>query len=68
MGLRIDKIIPHTEIKDPFYVKCAVCNGIFENWVGSTPCCGSIAYLCDSQGKDIEGDEHSIVLITNFTK
>lgn len=26
-------------------VECAVCTKRYENWIGSTPCCGSIAYL-----------------------
>lgn len=34
-----------------FIVECAVCHQHYENWVGSTPCCGSIAYVLDENGK-----------------
>jgi hypothetical protein len=27
-----------------FTVECNVCKQQYDNWVGSTPCCGSIAY------------------------
>ena len=30
-----------------FIVECAVCKHHLTNWVGSTPCCGSIAYVVD---------------------
>jgi hypothetical protein len=30
-----------------FKVECNVCGTRYYNWVGSTPCCGSIAYLVD---------------------
>ncbi len=42
--------------KVEFTVQCAVCRQYYDNWVGSTPCCGSIAYLVEedgSVGKDI---------------
>ena len=35
-----------------FYVKCNVCKQVLKNWVGSTPCCGSIAYECDENGEN----------------
>jgi len=30
-----------------FWVECNVCKQQFKNWTGSTPCCGSIAYLVE---------------------
>jgi hypothetical protein len=37
------------EEKD-FWVQCNVCKQNLKNWVGSTPCCGSIAYLVNEDG------------------
>ena len=34
-----------------FYVECAACKDKLKNWVGSTPCCGSLAYLIDEDGE-----------------
>lgn len=31
-----------------FEVQCNVCSKRYENWTGSTPCCGSIAYLVEN--------------------
>lgn len=33
-----------------YIVECATCGRKIENWVGSTPCCGSISYLVDECG------------------
>lgn len=33
--------------EESFVVECAVCKQHLENWMGSTPCCGSIAYLVE---------------------
>ena len=33
--------------KDDFWVECNVCKTQLKNWVGSTPCCGSIAFLVE---------------------
>jgi hypothetical protein len=33
-----------------FTVQCAVCTQHYDNWVGSTPCCGSIAFLVNDDG------------------
>lgn len=30
-----------------FIVECNVCKQQYENWTGSTPCCGSIAFLVE---------------------
>lgn len=34
-----------------FWVECNVCKSHLKNWIGSTPCCGSIAYRVDESGK-----------------
>ena len=31
-----------------FWVECNVCKTRFKNWTGSTPCCGSIAWLVEN--------------------
>lgn len=36
--------------KQDFWVECNVCKTQLKNWTGSTPCCGSIAYLVDEEG------------------
>lgn len=33
--------------KEDFWVECNVCKDWLLNWVGSTPCCGSIAWLIE---------------------
>ena len=38
------------EDKD-FTVECNVCKQQYDNWVGSTPCCGSIAFLVGEGGE-----------------
>lgn len=30
-----------------FWVECNVCKNHLKNWTGSTPCCGSIAWLIE---------------------
>ena len=30
-----------------FVVECNVCGRRYENWTGSTPCCGSIAWVIE---------------------
>lgn len=34
-----------------FIVQCNCCMMQYDNWVGSTPCCGSIAFRVDENGK-----------------
>jgi len=34
-------------MKKNFIAICNVCGQRYENWSGSTPCCGSIAYIED---------------------
>ncbi len=31
-----------------FWVECAVCKTQYKNWVGSTPCCGSLAFVIEN--------------------
>lgn len=33
-----------------FWVECNVCKQHLKNWTGSTPCCGSIAYMVQPDG------------------
>lgn len=37
--------------KENFTVECNVCKQHYDNWVGSTPCCGSLAYLIGENGE-----------------
>lgn len=37
--------------KENFTVACNRCGQKYDNWIGSTPCCGSIAYRIDEDGK-----------------
>lgn len=34
-------------MEENFYVRCNCCGTEYENWSGSTPCCGSIAYIVE---------------------
>lgn len=34
--------------ENDFWVECNVCKTQLKNWTGSTPCCGSIAYLVEN--------------------
>lgn len=38
-----------------FYVECQVCKQILKNHTGSTPCCGSIAFIVDENGNTTDG-------------
>lgn len=33
---------------EDFVVECNVCHQRYDNWNGSTPCCGSIAYIVEN--------------------
>lgn len=33
-----------------YWVECNVCKQRLKNWVGSTPCCGSIAFMINDEG------------------
>jgi hypothetical protein len=39
------------EDKEKFTVECNVCKQRYDNWAGSTPCCGSLAYLVGENGE-----------------
>lgn len=30
-----------------YWVECNICKSQLKNWVGSTPCCGSIAWIVE---------------------
>jgi hypothetical protein len=34
--------------RSDFWVECNVCKQRLKNWVGSTPCCGSIAWVVEN--------------------
>lgn len=45
------------EKQEIFTVECNVCKQRYDNWVGSTPCCGSLAFKVKEDGsvsKEIE--------------
>ena len=31
-----------------YWVECCVCGQRYKNWVGSTPCCGSITFILNT--------------------
>lgn len=31
-----------------FYAQCRCCGQRYENWIGSTPCCGSVSFLVEN--------------------
>jgi len=37
--------------EEDFIVECNVCKQRLHNWIGSTPCCGSLAFLVDENGQ-----------------
>lgn len=41
---------PWTALKIDRIMQCNVCGTRYENHIGSTPCCGAIAYILDDQG------------------
>jgi predicted ATP-dependent serine protease len=51
------------EVEPDFIVECNVCGRHLHNWTGSTPCCGSIAYLVDKDGK--KTDEMNLFVSVN---
>lgn len=38
-------------IEEKYIVECNVCGKHYENWAGSTPCCGSIAFIVNDKGE-----------------
>jgi len=49
------KVKVYTTNNETFLSKCAVCGQIYDNWVSSTPCCGSLAYVLTE--KDFRKDK-----------
>lgn len=45
-----------------FWVECDVCKTQYKNWSGSTPCCGSIAYIINELGETT----HNLSLYTSI--
>lgn len=58
----MNKMFKNTDLKEgkllfeseKFRVACDVCGQIYEDHAGSTPCCGSIAYVLDDKGEKTE--------------
>lgn len=40
--------------ENDFTVQCNVCRQEFNNWIGSTPCCGSLASIVGENGEVTE--------------
>ena len=47
-----------------FYVECDVCKQHLKNWIGSTPCCGSIAWMVN----DDDSVSKTITLFASINK
>lgn len=43
-----ERLTMEFESESDFWVECNVCKTQLKNWTGSTPCCGSIAYLVEN--------------------
>lgn len=43
--------------EDYFIAECNVCGNHLRNWVGSTPCCGSIAYIVEENGVAVDNKD-----------
>ena len=62
------------ESVNDFWVECNVCKTQLKNWTGSTPCCGSIAWIVED-GKPTkklslfasvgDGDIQPVIVTTN---
>lgn len=61
----------HVSVEDTeeegFVVECNVCGARYHNWSGSTPCCGSIAFIVDSETNKKTNDL-SLFVLTNKTE
>ena len=44
---RLEDLTNTSKNQQTFTVECNVCKQRYNNWTGSTPCCGSIAYLVE---------------------
>lgn len=52
-------------MKRDFFVECNVCGSRLKNWSGSTPCCGSIAFIIDDAQIKREEREMKLKRIKN---
>ncbi len=60
------KIELHQEENEKtFFVKCNVCGHVLKDWIGSTPCCGSIAYECNEDGTNVSDKVNLYGFITS---
>lgn len=41
--------------EEDFTVECNCCKQWYDNWIGSTPCCGSIASLVNKETGQVSG-------------
>jgi predicted ATP-dependent serine protease len=41
-------------LDDEWVVECNVCGARYRNWAGSTPCCGSLAFVVDIKMEERE--------------
>jgi len=46
---------------DDWMVECNVCGRRYINWTGSTPCCGSLAFIVDTTLEDRLKKIHKIL-------
>lgn len=42
------------ELPEEYLAECNVCGQRYQNHAGSTPCCGSIAFVVDDDGQKTE--------------
>jgi len=48
-----------------WWVECIVCGQLYHNWSGSTPCCGSLAFVRD----EVSFRENKLnILISNIKR
>lgn len=50
-----------------FWVECNVCKTQYKNWVGSTPCCGSVAYIIVGEEISFSKEDDSVHSIKLFS-
>jgi hypothetical protein len=51
---------------EDFTVECFVCKQWLHNWVGSTPCCGSIAHEVNTKTGEVKKNFFLYVKETDF--
>lgn len=45
---------PLNKNSNEWILECAVCGARYENWAGSTPCCGSLGFIVDTKIEERE--------------